>query len=57
MPRQDPRHMQFLKPLGTFIRRQEIGIIEEPLPENIKLQLLQMKRAERERGNEHDSVQ
>lgn len=59
MPHEDPfdQHMQFLKPLGTFIRRQEIGIIEEPLPENIKLQLLHMKRAERERGNVHGIVQ
>jgi len=45
-------HMQFLKRLATFIRLQEIGIIEEPLPENIKLQLLHMKRAERERSRE-----
>jgi hypothetical protein len=51
------QHMQFLKPLGTFIRRREIGIIEEPLPENIKLQLLHMKKAERERGNVQGIVQ
>jgi len=43
-------HMRFLKSLATFIRLHEIGIIEEPLPENIKLQLLHMKKAERERN-------
>ena len=59
MRRQDPfdQHMQFLKPLGTVIRRHEIGIIGEPLPENIELRLLHMKRAERERGNVHGIVQ
>jgi hypothetical protein len=46
-------HMQFLKRLATLIRLHDICIIDEPLPENIKLQLLQMKRAERERGREN----
>ena len=46
--------MQVLKRLATFIRPHEIGIIEEPLPENIKLQLLHMKRAERERSREDE---
>jgi hypothetical protein len=45
-------HTQVLKRLATFMRLHEIGVIEEPLPENIKLQLLHMKRAERERGRE-----
>ena len=52
MPDRDPysEHMQFLTRLGTYIRLQQLGIIEDPLPENIKLQLLHLKRAERERG-------
>ena len=54
MSERDPfdEHLQFLKQLGTFIRLQQIGVIEEPLPQNIKLQLLHMKRAERERAND-----
>ena len=55
MAQNDPleEHRRFLKRLGAFIRLHEIGVIEEPLPENIKIQLLHMKRAERERGRDH----
>jgi hypothetical protein len=42
-------HLTFLKKLGTQMRLFEMGIVEEPLPQHIMLQLLQLKRAERER--------
>ena len=42
-------HMRFLQELGTALRLYDLGFTEKPAPQNIKLMLLDMKRAERER--------